>query len=74
MYVKTNTSEGVITLCLCVDDLLITGSNIKCILKFKRELMEEFQMTDLSLMTYFLGIEFHKSKKGTAHAPKKACS
>ena len=61
---KTDTSEGVIILCLYVDNLLITGSNEKCISKFKSELMEEFEMTYLSLMTYFFGIEFHKSKRG----------
>lgn len=49
---------------LYVDDLLITGNNGKCISKFKSELMKEFEMTDLCLMTYFLGIEFHKSKRG----------
>lgn len=53
-----------IILYLYVDDLLIRGSNIKCISKFKSELMEEFEMTDLGLETYFLGIEFHKSKRG----------
>ncbi|XP_050890732.1 uncharacterized protein LOC127096165 [Lathyrus oleraceus] len=47
-----------------VDDLLIIGSNEKCISKFKSELMEEFNMNNLGLMTYFLGIEFHKSKRG----------
>lgn len=26
--------------------------------------MHEFEMTDLGLMTYFLDIEFHKSKIG----------
>lgn len=53
-----------IILCLYVEDLLITGINIKCILNFKSELTKEFEMTDLGLMTYFLGIEFHKSKRG----------
>lgn len=62
--VKTNTSEGVIILCLYGDDLLIMGSNKKCISKFKSELMEEFEMTNLGLMAYFIGIEFHKSKRG----------
>ncbi|XP_058727181.1 uncharacterized protein LOC131598615 [Vicia villosa] len=37
--------------------------NEKCISKFKNELMKEFEMIDIVLMTYFFGIEFHKSKK-----------
>ncbi|XP_050920268.1 uncharacterized mitochondrial protein AtMg00810-like [Lathyrus oleraceus] len=64
VYLKTDTSERVIILCLYVYDLLITGSNKKCISKFKCELMKEFEMTDLGLMTYFPGIEFHKPKMG----------
>ncbi|KAG5254074.1 Retrovirus-related polyprotein from transposon [Salix suchowensis] len=42
---------------LYVDDLLITGSNIKLIDEFKGEIMKIFKMTDLGLMTYFLGME-----------------
>ena len=47
-----------------MEDLLITGKNEVFISKFKSELMEEFEMSDLGTMTYFLGIEFHKSKLG----------
>lgn len=57
-----------IILCLYVDDLLITGRNEGYIIEFKGDLMKEFEMIDLGLMTYFLGIEFHKSEKGTDHA------
>lgn len=64
VYVKTNTSEWVIILCLYVDDLLITGSKGKCISKFKSGLMKEYEITYLGLMTYFLGIELHQSKRG----------
>lgn len=46
-----------------MDNLLITGNNEGCIYKFKTELMKEFEMINLGPMTYFLGINFHKSKK-----------
>ena len=36
----------------------------KSVSRFKSELMREFEMTDLGVMNYFLGIEFHKSKVG----------
>ena len=64
VYVKTNASKDVIILCLYVDDLLITERNGVNISNFKSELMEEFEMSDIGLMKYFLGIEFHKSKIG----------
>ena len=52
-----------IILCLYVDDLLITGSNPLAIEKFKERLKLEFEMTDLGLLSYFLGMEFKKAKE-----------
>ena len=45
-----------------VDDLLITRSNELQIEEFKQEMMHVFEMTDLGLMTYFLGMEVKQSK------------
>lgn len=64
VYVKNDANEGMIILFLYVDDLLITDSNEGYISKFKGGLMKKFEMTDLGHMTYFFGIDFHKSKKG----------
>jgi len=47
-----------------VDDLLITGSNMSEINKLKQLLMKQFEMTDLSQLSYFLGIEFKETKAG----------
>lgn len=64
VYVQ-HTSEGNMTLvCLYVDDILLTGSSEQEIAKFKKVLMNEFEMTDLGKMTYFLGMEFRYSEKG----------
>lgn len=40
-----------------VDDLLVTGSSLKAILEFKHEMSAKFEMSDLGLLTYYLGIE-----------------
>jgi hypothetical protein len=40
-----------------VDDLLITGSSLKSIDRFKKEIANVFRMSDLGLLTYYLGIE-----------------
>ena len=45
-----------------VDDLLIIGSNKIYIERFKRSLKFEFEMTDLGVLSYFLGIEFKEAK------------
>ncbi|XP_058761878.1 uncharacterized mitochondrial protein AtMg00810-like [Vicia villosa] len=47
-----------------MDDLLITSSCENSISRFKKELMSEFEMTDLGIMRYFFGIEFQRSKMG----------
>ena len=40
-----------------MDDLFIIGSSAKLIDEFKLDMMQVFEMTDLGLMTYFLGME-----------------
>ncbi|KAF2318838.1 hypothetical protein GH714_011074 [Hevea brasiliensis] len=40
-----------------VDDLILTGSNGKHIESFKQEMMRMFEMSDLGLLSYYLGIE-----------------
>jgi transposase InsO family protein len=40
-----------------VDDLLITGADEEEIAKFKLQMKELFKMSDLGLLTYYLGIE-----------------
>ena len=55
LYLKVVEDEPVILL-LYVDDLLLTG-NEKQIMERKKKLAEEFEMKDLGLMHYFIGLE-----------------
>jgi hypothetical protein len=47
-----------------VDDLIISGNSIKLIDKFKQEMAEVFKMSDLGLLTYYLGIEVKQTSDG----------
>jgi hypothetical protein len=47
-----------------VDDLIISGNSIKLIDKFKKEMAEVFKMSDLGLLTYYLGIEVKQTSDG----------
>jgi hypothetical protein len=47
-----------------VDDLLITGSSLKSIDRFKKEMAAIFRMSDLGLLTYYLEIEMQQTNKG----------
>jgi hypothetical protein len=39
------------------DDLVISGPDVRDIMKFKQEMMRKFSMSDLGLLSYYLGIE-----------------
>ena len=51
-------------ICLYVDDLIVTGSDLNEIEAFKSQLMSEFEMSDLGNLTYFLGMEFTEVAEG----------
>ena len=55
LYFKVIEDEPVILL-IYVDDLFLTG-NEKHIVECKKNLVEDFEMKDLGLMHYFLGLE-----------------
>jgi Reverse transcriptase (RNA-dependent DNA polymerase) len=56
LYVKIENGEMLIV-SLYVDDLIFMGSSGTMIDEFKRAMKKEFEMTDLGLMSYFLGLE-----------------
>ena len=47
-----------------VDDLIVSGSSLDIIQKFKDYLCSTFKMKDLGLLKYFLGIEVARSPQG----------
>jgi len=64
LYVKTNDYGDLLILCLYVDDMIFIGSSLKMVGDFKHIMMKEFEMTDLDLMFYFLGIEVIQGDDG----------
>ena len=51
-------------MCLYVDDLIFIGSNPSMFDEFKKEMTKEFEMIDIGLMSYYLGIEENQEDKG----------
>ncbi|KAF2293785.1 hypothetical protein GH714_041855 [Hevea brasiliensis] len=64
-------SNDVVVVSLYVDDLLVTGSNLKLIEEFKFKMQQVFEMNDLGKMCYFLGMEISQSDKGFFVSQKK---
>nr|GEY48132.1 ribonuclease H-like domain, reverse transcriptase, RNA-dependent DNA polymerase [Tanacetum cinerariifolium] len=56
IYTKTS-RDSTLLIGVYVDDLIITGTPKKEIDKFKAQMEEKFEMSDLGLLTYYLGIE-----------------
>jgi hypothetical protein len=54
---RRNTSASTLIVGVYVDDLVITGSNGGVIEAFKEEMKRKFAMSDLGLLSYYLGIE-----------------
>ncbi|GKU94475.1 hypothetical protein SLEP1_g7971 [Rubroshorea leprosula] len=66
-------SEGgkMLIVCLYVDDLIYTGNDMVMFDKFKKSMMAEFEMSDLGLMHYYLGIEVKQSDASIFISQKK---
>ncbi|GJR38735.1 ribonuclease H-like domain, reverse transcriptase, RNA-dependent DNA polymerase [Tanacetum coccineum] len=56
IYTKTS-RDSTLLIGVYVDDLIITGTPRKEIDKFKAQMEEKFEMSDLGLLAYYLGIE-----------------
>jgi hypothetical protein len=54
---KRTAGDGYLLVGVYVDDLIITGSSVTDIAKFKDEMQRLFCMSDLGLLSYYLGIE-----------------
>ncbi|TXG52111.1 hypothetical protein EZV62_021280 [Acer yangbiense] len=71
LYIKSNPQGDILIVCLYVDDLIITGNNPDMIAEFKKAMIGHFEMTDLGLMSYFLGIEVSQTDNGIFLCQKK---
>lgn len=70
LYIKSQ-GQYTLLLSLYVDDLIYTGNNTKMMMEFKEDMMKTFEMTDLGLMSYFLGIEVSQRNEGIFISQKK---
>jgi hypothetical protein len=54
---KRSSSKSFLIVGVCADDLIISGLSVDDILKFKTEMRRKFSLSDLGLLSYYLGIE-----------------
>lgn len=70
LYVKHKGTK-VLIVSLYVDDMLVTEDDTRLVEEFKQEMMQAFEMTDLGLVTYFLGIEIKQNENDVFICQKK---
>ncbi|XP_019248334.1 PREDICTED: uncharacterized protein LOC109227589 [Nicotiana attenuata] len=64
LYLKVHTNGDILLVCLYVDDLIFTGNNSSLFEAFKKDMSCEFEMTDIGLMSYYLGLEVKQMEDG----------
>jgi hypothetical protein len=64
VYTRCNGDERLL-LGVYVDDLIVTGSSTGAINSFKEQMKASFSMSDLGLLSYYLGIEVCQGSDGT---------
>lgn len=55
---------GLLLVAVYVDDLFITGPSLAVIIEFKKDMSSRFEMSDLGILTYYLGIEVCQRERG----------
>ncbi|KAL4018293.1 hypothetical protein IC575_021884 [Cucumis melo] len=64
LYIKVNGHGDILVVCLYVDDLIFTGNCASMFEDLKKAMTQEFEMTDIGLMSYYLAIEVKQSEEG----------
>jgi hypothetical protein len=71
LYLKQDEDGLQLVISLYVDDMLVTRSNVKLLAEFKREMQDVFEMSDVGIMNYFLGMEIHQCSLGIFVSQRK---
>jgi Reverse transcriptase (RNA-dependent DNA polymerase) len=64
LYVKSSQDSGTMLVCLYVDDMIYLGTNSEMVEDFRNKMQKEFEMTDLGLLKFFLGLEVAQEGNG----------
>ncbi|KAJ0802818.1 putative RNA-directed DNA polymerase [Helianthus annuus] len=71
VYTKKTDEGNIIIICIYVDDIIYTSSSQQLIEEFRMKMIQEFDMTDLGKLAYFLGLEISQTVNGVFVSQKK---
>jgi len=72
--VKKEGKNDFIIICLYVDDIIYTSSSIFLVDELKSQMMNEFELSDMGLLHYFLGLEVYQTEDGIFISQRKYAS
>lgn len=62
LYKKRGSGSDVLLVRVYVDDIVIFGISLKMVSEFKECMKNAFEMSDLGVMKYFLGLEVRQDE------------
>lgn len=71
LYVKKEGKDACIIVCLYVDDIIYMSSSDFLVADFKSNMMKKFEMSDMGLLHYFLGLEVKQGVDGIFISQRK---
>lgn len=71
LYLRKQGNNDLLVVCLYVDDIIYMGSSHSIVAEFKSSMMSRFEMTDLGLLHYFLGLEVKQGEGDVFVSQKK---
>lgn len=71
LYTKVGDQGEILLVCVYVDDLICMGSSQLFVENFRKDMKKTFEMNDLGLMSYFLGLEIKQDALGIHVSQKK---
>eukprot|EP00268_Persea_americana_P053619 TRINITY_DN60865_c0_g1_i1.p1 TRINITY_DN60865_c0_g1~~TRINITY_DN60865_c0_g1_i1.p1 ORF type:complete len:349 (+),score=54.58 TRINITY_DN60865_c0_g1_i1:103-1047(+) len=74
LYIKSTSNGSMLIVCLYVDDLIFTGNDPSMFAEFREAMCSNFEMTDMGLMSYFLGLEVLQTSVGIFVSQKKCAA
>ena len=71
LYLKRQGKNDLLIICLYVDDMIYMGSSSSLINEFKACMKKKFEMSDLGLLHFFLGLEVKQVEDGVFVSQRK---
>lgn len=71
LYKRIEGDDHILLVCIYVDDIVYLSSSEEMVKKFTQEMEMTFEMSDLGLLNYFLGLEVKQTEDGVFISQKR---